>query len=65
MFRHVAKRLERGLEGLRKQKKKKKKKEKTNKGKKERKYTIHVGPQIDNRRVCNVALNGVWGSLIT
>lgn len=61
MFRHVAKQMERELKGLRKQKKKKK----TNKAKKERKYTIHVGPQIDNRRVCNVALNGVWGLLIT
>lgn len=57
MFRHVAKQMERELKGVRKQKE--------TKQKKERKYTIHVGPQIDNRRVCNVALNGVWGSLIT
>lgn len=57
MFRHVAKQMERELKGVRKQKEAKQKKE--------RKYTIHVGPQIDNRRVCNVALNGVWGSLIT
>ena len=39
-------------ENEKKQKKRKEKKE-------QEERTIHVGPQIDNRRACNIALNGV------